>query len=155
MRTAPLAVFAALAAMSTNALPATSRAESVTPVQIRQTATRTAGRCTYTATLRGSYTVHPSSPRGTPVRDAIIDVETTLACRGEQPVTSLRQVYYASTLEETLLARLADIARMDRSEGSGHCSFMPALQRQGTTVQVTDIATSCPASRRSVRTRVK
>lgn len=132
-----------LAGMSPGVAGATPPEDEARVVRINQTATRTVGRCTYTATLRGSYVAEPSTP--VRVRDAMIDVEARLVCPGRAPVVEAHQLYFAGATETELLGRLAEAARVRQPlRGGEPCAYSPSFQRSGGTLRVTEVVTSCP-----------
>jgi hypothetical protein len=150
MRVTTSLAFAALAAAAASATPTPAHAIDGTPVRVNQTATLRAGACAFTAVLHGGYTVLTASASGADVRDAIIDVETRLECRGAEPRTAMHQIYFAATTEASLLERLAAIARAEHADARGEtCGFSPAFRREGGALVVIDVATTCTELQRS------
>jgi hypothetical protein len=152
MRTASCLALAALAALTAGTTPSPAHAVDVIPVRVQQTALFHAGSCAYRTTVQGSYSVDPTSG-GARVRDAIIDVEGRLLCRGLAPRTVVHQIYFAATTEQALLARLAEIARIARPEQAGEpCDFSASFERRDSALVVTGVTTTCVERRRPATT---
>jgi hypothetical protein len=115
-----------------------------TRVRINQTVSRTVGSCTYTTTVRGSYHALATEADSVPVREAFIDVDAKIECRGAPPRTQLHQVYFARTTERELFDELASAARVDRADsGAPACSFEPEFARHESQAHIQDVSVAC------------
>jgi hypothetical protein len=78
------------------------------------------------------------------VRDAVIDVDARIDCRGQAPVVSLREIYFASTTEFELLAHVARASRVEYADHRGGvCAMAPTLRRDNDALVAEAVTSTC------------
>lgn len=127
--------------------PVAALATGAGHIAINQHVRGSLGTCRYEVTLRGSYNALTPTDRDTRIENAFVDVQTTLTCPREAPLSSARQIYFAAGTERELLAHLTDAAAVQHAvRGTQMCTYSPHIERQADAIVITTMDTACTAS---------
>lgn len=139
-----LATPSALAAATGLANPPIDQRETGV-VQIHEHVRKLMGRCTYTANIVGHY--QSTGGSGHRVSDVVVDIDATLQCTHQAPISTSRGVFFAATTVEMLTQHVRDAATLQYSPRRGTtCVAAPTMRTESSGPLFADLTMTCFAN---------